>query len=78
MFNKNSKIFYDEKHLAMLQTNLDTLLFCRKLLCRKLLQVPEYGPCFLRGSVRPFPAYLLQVAAVQVLGNLVIISPPYH
>jgi hypothetical protein len=28
----------------MLQTNLDTLLFCRNLLCRKLLQVSEYGP----------------------------------
>jgi hypothetical protein len=28
---------------------------------------------FLRGSVRPFPAYLLQVAVVRVLGN--IISP---
>jgi hypothetical protein len=28
----------------MLQTNLDTLLFCSKLLCRKLLQVSEYGP----------------------------------
>jgi hypothetical protein len=33
---------------------------------------------FLRGSARLFPAYLLQVAPVQVLGNLVIISPPYH
>jgi hypothetical protein len=43
MFNKMVK-FYDEKHLATLQTNLDTLLFCRKLLCPKLLQVSEYGP----------------------------------
>jgi hypothetical protein len=28
----------------MLQTNLNTLLFCRNLLCRKLRQVSEYGP----------------------------------
>jgi hypothetical protein len=28
----------------MLQSNLDTLLFCSKLLCRKLLQVFKYGP----------------------------------
>jgi hypothetical protein len=28
----------------MLHTNLDTLLFCRNLQCRKLLQVSEYGP----------------------------------
>jgi hypothetical protein len=33
---------------------------------------------FIWGSVRPFPAYLLQVAAVRVLQNLVIISPPYQ
>jgi hypothetical protein len=32
-------------------------------------------PFILRGSVRPFPAYLLQVEAG---GNLVIISSPYH
>jgi hypothetical protein len=32
----------------------------------------------LRGSVRPFHAYLLQVAAVRVLGNIAIISPRYH
>jgi hypothetical protein len=32
----------------------------------------------LQGSVIPFPAFLLQVAAMQALGNLVIISPPYH
>jgi hypothetical protein len=31
------RMLYNEKHLAMLQTNLDTLLFCPKLLCRKLL-----------------------------------------
>jgi hypothetical protein len=30
---------------------------------------------FLRGSVRPFPACLQQVAAVRLLGNLIIISP---
>jgi hypothetical protein len=28
----------------MYQTNLDTQLFCRKSLCRKLLQVSECGP----------------------------------
>jgi hypothetical protein len=28
----------------MLQTKLNTLHFCRNLLCRKLLQVSEYGP----------------------------------
>jgi hypothetical protein len=31
---------------------------------------PEKFLSFLRGSVRPFPTYLLQVAAVRVLGNL--------
>jgi hypothetical protein len=39
------------------------------------LSVQEH---FLWGSLRPFPAYLLQVAVVSVLGNIVIISPPYH
>jgi hypothetical protein len=28
----------------MLQTHLDTLLFCSNLQCHKLLQVSEYGP----------------------------------
>jgi hypothetical protein len=32
----------------MLQTNLDTLLFCSNLLCRKLPQVSEYGPWILK------------------------------
>jgi hypothetical protein len=32
------------EHSATLQTNLDTLLFCSNLLCRKLPQVSEYGP----------------------------------
>jgi hypothetical protein len=36
MFNKSGEI------LAMLQTDLDTLLLCSNLLCRKLLQVSEY------------------------------------
>jgi hypothetical protein len=44
MFNQNGKIYMMKKHLATLQTNRETLLFCRKLLCRKLLQVSEYGP----------------------------------
>jgi hypothetical protein len=44
----------------------------RKCPTRKILSF------FLRGSVSPFPAYLLQVAAVRVLGSLVTISPPHH
>jgi hypothetical protein len=41
----------------MLHTNLDTLLFCRNLQCRKLLQISEYGgPRVIRfaGWVRVF------------------------
>jgi hypothetical protein len=30
-----------------------------------------------KGSVRPSPAFLLQVAAIRVLGNLVTLSPPF-
>jgi hypothetical protein len=33
----------DDKNILQLQTNLDTLLFCSKLLCRKILQVSENG-----------------------------------
>jgi hypothetical protein len=35
----------------MLQTNLDTLLFCSNLLCRKLLQVPANGPWHLQKRI---------------------------
>jgi hypothetical protein len=44
MLNKNGEFSMIKKDLAMLQTNLNTLLFCSNLLCRKLLQVFEYGP----------------------------------
>jgi hypothetical protein len=32
----------------------------------------------LPGSVRPVPAFLLQVAAQHILGNLITLSPPCH
>jgi hypothetical protein len=36
------------------------------------LKASAHSVVFLRGSVRQFPAFLLQVAAMRVLGNLVL------
>jgi hypothetical protein len=44
MLNKNGKILIKKEHLAKLQINLDALLLCSNLLCRKFLQVSGHGP----------------------------------
>jgi hypothetical protein len=70
MYVSKSQKFGDIAQVDPLECNGQALLWGSTL----LVMVNSYARIRSRASVRPFPAYLLHIAAVQVLGNLIIIS----